>query len=114
MDEIYTLAFKLHDLLLDSKEYLKLKEKEKLMLDDKKTNKLIQKYHELEVLYNENKSSNNLTLLHQIKLELDLNPLVKDYQKAYKEYQILIGQITDLVFLDFKNDTLIDKILKKV
>ena len=54
----------------------------------------------------------NLKLLHQAKLEMDLNEVVIKYQKAYKEYQILLNEITDLVFDGFSKQSLLDKIIR--
>ena len=37
---------------------------------------------------------------------------VINYKKAYKEYQLLVGQITDIVFEGFSNPSLLDKIVR--
>ena len=100
MDKLYQDAFILHDLLLDTSQYKRLKEIEKKMLDDKIASSLISKYQELVEKYGTDKSQNNLKLMHQAKLEMDQNELVIEYKKAYKEYQILLSNITDIVFKD--------------
>lgn len=112
MEKLFDLSYKLHDELLNSNEYKELKEKEKLMLMDKKVNDMINKYHDLLSKSYNDKSKELLKKLHLIKLRLDENELVINYKKAYKAYQLLISNITDITFKDFKNDTLIDKIIK--
>ena len=50
--------------------------------------------------------------LHKVKLELDNNKNVIEYKKAYKEYQLLVGKITDIVFEDFSNPSILDRIVR--
>ena len=50
--------------------------------------------------------------MHIAKLELDNNEIVIKYKKAYKDYQLLVGKITDIVFEDFSNPSLLDKIVR--
>ena len=112
MEKLFDLSYKLHDELLNSNEYKNLKEKEHLMLSDLSLNKLINSYHELLAKSYNDKSKELLKEIHSIKLKLDENELVINYKKAYKEYQLLIANVTEVVFQDFKNDSLIDKIIK--
>ena len=51
-------------------------------------------------------------LLSSAKFEMDNNELIINYKKAFKDYQILVGKITSIVFEDFKTDSLLDKIIK--
>lgn len=112
MEKIYEIAFALHELLIKSEQYLTLKEKEKEMLSDCFCVDIINKYHNCEEKYQQNKSASNLKDLHEVKLIMDETDLIIQYKKAYKEYQILIGEITDLVFKDFSSPSLIDKIIR--
>ena len=43
---------------------------------------------------------------------MDNNVNIINYKKAYKDYMILVGKITDESFLDFKKESLIDKIIR--
>ena len=112
MDKIQNIAFELHDKLLASEEYKQLKEKEKIMLSNPESSFLLNNYQELLIAYNDNKSNENLKKLHVSKLKLDENNLVKEYKDAYKNYQILVGNITDIVFDGFKTNSVIDKIIR--
>lgn len=112
MEKLFDLSYKLHDELLNSKEYKNLKEKEHLMLSDSSLSELINSYHELLAKSYNDKSKELLKEIHFIKLKLDENELVINYKKAYKAYQLLIANITEVAFNGFKNDTLIDKIIK--
>lgn len=112
MDNITSLAFSLHDKLMESKEFKTLKEYETIMLNDESSKSLIDNYHHLQELYSSLKTNEMQTKLHKAKLLMDENENVINYKKAYKEYQLLIGKITDLVFDGFKNDTTLDKIMK--
>ena len=40
--------------------------------------------------------------LYEAKKELDLHPLVKEYNKAYAEVRLLFKEINDILFDDFK------------
>ena len=112
MDKIQTLSYELHDLLLSSKEYLILKETELVMLNDNECKNLIDNYHKLLEKYNFDKSDEVLNLLSKAKMLMDQNELVIKYKKAYKDYQILVGNITDVVFKDYKKDSILDKIIR--
>jgi len=114
METVEELAYQLHDKLIESIEYKELKNAESIMLNDKLAKSLIDNYHKLQELYSSDKKEETNKKLHQAKLEMDLNPLVIAYKLAYKNYQILVGNITDVVFKDFKSDTLVEKIIRKV
>ena len=58
------------------------------------------------------KSDEVLNALSNAKSLMFQNKLISDYKKAYKDYQILVGNITDVVFKDFKKDSLLDKIIR--
>ena len=112
MENILELAYKLHDLLLNSNEYKILKDYEDKMLNDDNANSLINNYHICLEKYNFDKSEEVLKKLSNAKLLMDQNELVILYKKAYKDYQILVGNITDVVFKDFKKDTFLDKLIR--
>ena len=112
MENTIDLAFKLHEMLLNSNEFLTLKKYEKIMLEDFNSASLISSYHKLQEKYTTIKTNETLKELHEAKLKMDNDLNVINYKKAYKDYQILVGNITDIVFEGFKNDTLVDKILK--
>ena len=112
MENILELAYKLHDLLLNSSEYKILKDCEEKMLNDDNANSLINAYHICLEKYNFDKSEEVLKKLSNAKLLMDQNELVILYKKAYKDYQILVGNITDVVFKDFKKDTFLDKLIR--
>lgn len=40
--------------------------------------------------------------LYKAKYELDTNPLVKEYSKAYKEVRLLYDELNNMLFKDFK------------
>ena len=112
MENIQNLAYELHELLTNSNEFKYLKQCEEIMLNDLVASKLIKQYHKAQEVYNFDKSDEVLNMLHDAKLNMDQNELVILYKKAYKEYQILVGNITDIVFKDFKNESLVDKIIR--
>lgn len=112
MENIQNLAYELYELLTSSKEYKKLKKCEDEMLNDSISNTLISEYHMLQEKYNSDKSDDVVSMLHLAKLKMDQNELVISYKKAYKDYQILVGKVTDIVFKDFKSESIIDKIIR--
>ena len=69
-------------------------------------------YHNVLEKYSSNKSEETLKELHQAKLNMDLNILIKQYKEKYKNYQVLVGKITDVVFEDFSKQSLVDKIVR--
>lgn len=111
MDTI-DLAFALHDKLLETNEYKTLKYYEKIMLDDEVSSSLISSYHKLQELHSSVDTKEVLEKLHNAKLEMDNNINVINYRKAYKDYQILIGKVTDVVFEGISSSSTIDKIIK--
>ena len=56
MDKVSSLAYQLHEMLLQSNEYLSLKEAENIMLNDLETSNLITSYHQALEKYSTNKS----------------------------------------------------------
>lgn len=112
MENIQNLAYELYELLTSSNEYKNLKKCEVEMLNNSVSNTLINEYHMLQEKYNMDKSEDILSMLHLAKLKMDENELVILYKKAYKDYQILVGKVTDIVFKDFKSESMIDKIIR--
>lgn len=112
MEKANKLAYELHDMLINSIEYNNLKQAESIMLNDIVASSLINKYHQMLDKYSMDKSESVLKELHEAKLKMDLNELVIEYKKRYKDYQILVGNITEIVFKDFSNQSTIDKIIR--
>ena len=112
MEKIQKLSYELHDLLLSSKEFLTLKEAEINMMSDMNAKLLIDNYHSLLEKYNFDKSDSILQLLANAKMQMDKNAFVIEYKKAYKDYQILVGIITEHVFDGLKKESLLDKIIR--
>ena len=80
MDKVSSLAYQLHEMLLQSNEYLSLKETENIMLNDLEASNLIASYHQALEKNSTNKSDAVLKKLHQAKLNMDLNELVIKYK----------------------------------
>ena len=102
--EITAKVYKLKELLINSKEYKDVKEKEKLMEDNCTT--LLIKYNHLFNEYNQalrfkdygsdvGKIQKELNIC---KLELDNNEYVKEYKKAYKIMNRLLKEIQNIIF----------------
>lgn len=102
--EITSKVYELKQLLINSKEYKEVKEKEKLMEDN--TMELLTKYNYLFNEYNEalrfkdygsdvNKAQKEL---NEAKLELDNNKYVKEYKQAYKRMNKLLKEIQNTIF----------------
>ena len=43
---------------------------------------------------------------------MDLNELIMNYKEKYKDYQILLGKITEVVFEGFASTSTVDKIIR--
>lgn len=111
MEEAFKKAYQLHDLLFQSEEYIQLKKIEKEMVEDKDLQPLFLSYQKAQEEYVQDKSQKNLIQLHEIKLKIDCHPKVIAYQKSFKQYQILLNQITDVVFDGFIEQ---EDLLKKI
>ena len=85
MEKVQELAFKLHDLLLNSNEYKQLKEIENTLKSDSVSFNLLNKYHALQEKYQFDKTEEVLKELHLSKLELDNNEIVIKYKKSFPE-----------------------------
>ena len=110
--ESINLAFELHDKLLNTNEYKALKHYEQIMLNDKESSSKIASYHSLQELYSSLKTKEVLDKLHNAKLLMDNDINVINYKKAYKDYQILVGKVTDIVFEGISSSSTIDKIIR--
>ena len=102
--QITSKVYELRELLINSPEYKKVKEQEKLM--EEKCHELLIKYNQLFEEYNQalkykdygsdvNKAQK---LLHQCKIELDDNVYVREYKVAYKEMNDLLSNIQNIIF----------------
>ena len=83
------------------------------MLDDEVSSSLISSYHKFQELHSSVDTKEVLEKLHNAKLEMDNNINVINYRKAYKDYQILIGKVTDVGFEGISSSSTIDKIIRK-
>ena len=45
-------------------------------------------------------------------MRMDLNELIMNYKEKYKDYQILLGKITEVVFEGFASTSTVDKIIR--
>ena len=114
MDSIISLSYQIHDMLLESEEYLNLKRKEKEMLDDPVSSKLVDDFKRLEEKYGYDKEKDVQKELSQAKIKMNENKKVIAYKEAYKQYQILVGKVTDICFDGVKTDSIFDKILREI
>ncbi len=112
MEKIQQLAFDLHDQLMNSAEFLLLKEKEQIMFQNEISKNLIESYQYSVQEYGCQRNEENLKKMHLAKLAMDNNSMIQEYKKAYKNYQILVGEITDILFDGFSTSSLIDKIIR--
>ena len=104
------LALELNEKIKESKEYKEVKEKEKKMLDDEQTFKLLIKYQKLQEEYNDalrfsDYGSNVESIrkeLAAVKYEVDTNPLVVEYNDSYKVLNELFNEITNIVLKEIR------------
>lgn len=102
--EITSKVYKLKELLMDSKQYKEVKEKEKLM--EENCSNLLIRYNYLFNEYNEalrfkdygSDVESKQKELNQCKIELDNNEYVKEYKKAYNNMNKLLSEIQDVIF----------------
>lgn len=105
--EITSKVYKLKELLMNSKEYKAVKEKEKLM--EENCSNLLIRYNYLFNEYNEalrfkdygGDVENKQKALNQFKIELDNNEYVKEYKRAYKDMNKLLNVIQSIIFDGF-------------
>ena len=112
MEKLFELSYSLHDKLLETDEYHKLQEATKKMFDNKESKRKIDDYNKMMEIYSNNKSNDNQKRLHEAKLVMDNDLLVIEYKKAYKNYQLLLSNITSICFDGFSEESLFDKIIK--
>ena len=112
MNNIFEIAFDLQSKLKESPEYIKLKQCENIINNDHISKSLVDNYKKLHEDYTFDHSTQLQVKLHEAKLEMDQNINVINYKKAYKEYMLLVGNITDIVFENYKNDNVLDKIIR--
>ena len=105
MKELET-ALLLNKMIKDNSKYIELKKKEKSMLEDEETFKLLVDYQNKQSEYNdaikyENYGSNpevKRKELADLKYKVDTNILVMEYNKAYKEMKQVLDQVSNIVF----------------
>ena len=102
--EILGLTYELKEMLLNSKEYKLVKEKERLM--EENCGMLLIKYNNLVDEYNNavrfekygGDVEGTRKRVFDCKLELDQNEYVKEYNKAYKDMNKLLLSLQDIIF----------------
>ena len=102
--EILSLTYELKDMLVNSKEYKLVKEKERLM--EENCSMLLIKYNTLIDEYNNaiifekygGDVEGTRKKVFECKLEIDQNEYVKEYNKAYKEMNKLLSSLQDIIF----------------
>lgn len=105
MKELET-ALLLNKLIKDNSKYIELKKKEKSMLEDEETLKLLMDYQNKQSEYNDaikyEKYGSNPELkrkeLADLKYKVDTNVLVMEYNNAYKEMKNILDQVSNIVF----------------
>ena len=104
--EILSLVFELKDNIMSSEFYITLKEKEKQMMDDEECFKLLNLYQSVQEEYNNAKRFENYggkveetqQKLSQVKKKVNDNPLVIEYNMAYKKLVKELEKIQDTLF----------------
>ena len=97
-------VYDLKEMLLNSREYMLVKEKEKEM--EEKSSTLLLEYN---YLFNEYNQANRFKdyganvvgiqqKLNKCKEKLDNDYYVKEYKKAYKQMQKLLNELQDVIF----------------
>lgn len=91
--------------------YIRLDELDRKMSNDEQVMKLaykkdvaLEQYNDALNHFGEN---NEITIkarqkLYDAKKELDLNPIVKQYNEAYKEVRLILYNLNEVLFNDFK------------
>ena len=111
--DIYLETEKLKKALDNDPRLVRLNELEKKMNNDEivmslayKKDMAAVKYSDVLNHYSEDsvEAKNALKELHQAKLELDNNSLVREYLEAYKEVRELYEQINEILFSDLNAD----------
>ena len=95
--DIYTLAYELKELLDADQRIKDLDTKEEIMKNDEEVKALVNKKEQAISLYM-NSSEQGQKVLHQSKLELDNNPIVRDYLDAYIKVRDLFFEMNDILF----------------
>ena len=106
--DILAKTFELKEMLMNSDTYMQLKECEKNMLDDKECFILLNAYQLAQGKYNDAKRFEKYggkveeaqKELSELKLKVDENQLVKEYNKSYKEMRKELKKIESIIFKD--------------
>lgn len=104
--DILSVVFELKDNIMNSDFYVALKEKEKQMMDDSECFKLLNLYQSVQEEYNNAKRFENYggkvvetqLKLSQVKKKVSDNPLVVEYNMAYKNLVKELEKIQDILF----------------
>lgn len=106
--DILKKVYDLKDKIIVSDIYVELKEKEKKMLDDNECSRLLSLYQEAQSKYNEAKRFENYggdverasKELSNIKVKVEENKLVKEYNESYKRMKKELKKIERILFKD--------------
>ena len=113
MDEnIYFLTQKLKEAMKNDPRFISLSEKEKAMENSEEVISLVMKKESANQKYNDmlkyfpsdSKEAQEAKKELEIAMEnLDSHPLVKEYQKAFKEVNIILNKMNSILFQDLKS-----------
>lgn len=106
--DILKKVYDLKDKIIMSDLYVELKEKEKKMLEDEECSKLLSLYQDAQGKYNEARRFENYggdvskagKELSDIKVRVEENSYVKEYNKSYKKMKKELKHIEKILFKD--------------
>ena len=106
--EILSKVFDLKDQIINSELYVDLKDKEKSMLNDSECFNLLCLYQDTQSNYNEAKRFENYGSnvenigkeLSDIKVKVEENTFVKEYNQSYKKMRNELKRIEKILFKD--------------
>lgn len=114
-EELFRSLNELHDALKEDPRIIKLNELEERLYKDNEVIELTKKKNDLERDYVSCLSYSNYQsplakekqkALYEAKMELDSNPLVKEYNEAFIKVRDIYMQIDDIIFGPFRSKTL--------
>ena len=103
LNEVINDAYKIHDQLEDTIEHIQLKKIEEQMLSDTTLSSIFLRYRQLQEQYTNLKTEDLLQKMHQLKIKIDQNPIVIEYQKKFKLFEQKVNEIKNIIFADLIN-----------
>lgn len=109
-NDLISLAYQLHDAIEADQRVVRLKTAEKVMENDEKVMRLAYTYDLAQTQYNETLKIFTETskeavfaqrILFESKKKLDENPLVIEYNKAYREVRLIYSDLQAKIFEPF-------------